>query len=117
MTTKGKYIGEFEEMVLLTVGILENEAYGISIKHKLEESTHRSVSMGALHSALHRLEEKQYLTSRLGDATKVRGGKRKRFYKVSLLGQQAVSDLMKQRQKLWEAIPATSFSIRWNFES
>ena len=114
MGTKGKYLGEFEEMVLLTVGVLGNEAYAISIKHKLEESTDRSVSVGALHSALNRLEEKQYVSSRMGEATKTRGGKRKRFYAVSPLGQQVVSDLMKQRQEMWEAIPQAAFAVRWN---
>src|SRR5690606_40706803 len=97
--------GEFEEMVLLTVGVLGNEAYANSIKKKMEKATARSDSVGALHAALNRLEEKQFVTSELGEATKERGGKRKRFYSVSPLGQQVVSDLMKQRQQLWEAIP------------
>ena len=117
MTSKGKYLGEFEEMVLLAVGVLENDAYGISIKDQLEESTGRRISMGALHAALNRLENKQYVTSRLGEATKIRGGKRKRYYSVTLLGQQLASDLMRQRQQLWEAISSTAFSIRWNIEN
>lgn len=116
MTSKGKYLGEFEEMVLLAVGVLENDAYGISIKDQLEESTGRRVSIGALHAALNRLENKQYVTSRLGEATKIRGGKRKRYYSVTLPGQRLASDLMKQRQQLWEAIPPTAFSIRWQIE-
>lgn len=111
---KGKYLGEFEELVLLAVGILANEAYGISVKGKIEEFTGRTVSMGALHAALNRLEEKEYVSSKLGEATKTRGGKRKRFYSVTTFGQQAVSDLMAKRQQLWEAIPKEAFAIRWN---
>ena len=117
MTSKGKHLGEFEEMVLLAVGVLQNDAYGISIKDQLEESTGRRISMGALHAALNRLEKKSYLTSRLGEATKIRGGKRKRYYSVTLQGQQLASDLMRQRQQLWEAIPENAFSIRWNIEN
>ncbi len=113
MGSKGKYLGEFEEMVLLAVGVQDNEAYGISIKHKIEEITGRTVSMGALHAALNRLEEKDYVTSKLGEATKVRGGKRKRYYSVSVHGQRLIAELMAYRQQLWEAIPEKAFSIRW----
>lgn len=113
MGTKGKHIGEFEEMVLLAVGVLGNEAYGIAVKNKLEDMVQRSVSMGALHSALNRLKEKQFVTSKLGEASKSRGGKRKRFYSVSTMGQEALSILMEQRQQLWEAIPQGAFSVRW----
>ena len=113
MGTKGKYLGEFEEMVLLAVGVLANEAYGISVKDKIEEFTGRSVSMGALHAALNRLEEKDFVKSKLGEATKIRGGKRKRFYSVTIFGQQEVKDLMAKRQQFWEAIPQEAFTVRW----
>lgn len=113
MGSKGKYLGEFEEMVLLAVGVLANEAYGISVKNKIEEMMNRNVSMGALHAALNRLEEKEYVSSKLGEATKTRGGKRKRFYSVTTYGQQEVSDLMAKRQQLWEAIPHGVFTVRW----
>lgn len=114
MGTKGKYLGEFEELVLLAVGMQDNKAYGISVKHKIEEFTGRSVSMGALHAALNRLEEKDYVTSKLGEATKVRGGKRKRFYSVTVFGQELITEIMAQRQQMWEAIPQAAFSVRWN---
>ncbi|MEO1253822.1 MAG: MarR family winged helix-turn-helix transcriptional regulator [Bacteroidota bacterium] len=117
MGIKGKHLGEFEEMVLLAVGVLGNEAYGISVKNKIEELTERSVSMGALHAALNRLEEKDFVKSKLGEATKVRGGKRKRFYSVTTFGQQEVTDLMAKRQQLWEAIPKEAFVVRWDPKS
>ncbi|MEO1253614.1 MAG: PadR family transcriptional regulator, partial [Bacteroidota bacterium] len=63
----GKYqLGEFEEIVLLTVGVLYGDAYGVSIKLAIEEKLSRKVSVGALQSALKRLEEKSYLTSKEG---------------------------------------------------
>lgn len=114
MGIRGKHLGEFEELVLLAVGVLGNEAYGISIKAKIEEITGRSVSMGALHAALNRLEEKDFVKSKLGEATKIRGGKRKRFYSVTILGQHEVRDLMAKRQQLWEAIPQEAFAVRWS---
>lgn len=114
MSVKGKYLGEFEELVLLALGALGNDSYGIAIKNKLEESMGRKVSIGALHAALNRLELKNLVSSRLGEATKIRGGKRKRNYSVSIEGQQLLSTIMTKRQELWESISADSFSVRWN---
>lgn len=114
MSAKGRYLGEFEELVLLALGGLGNDSYGIAIKNKLEESTGRRVSIGALHAALNRLELKSVVSSRLGESTKTRGGKRKRNYSVSIEGQQLLSTIMSKRQELWESISTDSFSIRWN---
>ena len=72
---KGTYIGEFEEIVLLTIGILQDEAYGVAIKLEIEERTKRKPSIGALHSALNRLEKKGLFNSHEGGATKERGGR------------------------------------------
>jgi len=81
---KGKYLGEFEEIVLLTIGVLYDSAYGISIRQEIEEQLDRKVGLGALHATLVRLEDKGYLTSRYGEATKKRGGKRKRLFRVTV---------------------------------
>src|SRR5258706_11952473 len=62
-------LGEFEEVVLLTVGVLYDEAYGVSIKKEIEARLSRGVSVGALQTALKRLEDKGYLKSRDGEAT------------------------------------------------
>lgn len=104
-------IGEFEEIVILTIGVLGENAYGHSIKLEIEKRLKRSVSMGALHTGLYRLEEKGYLESRLGDATNIRGGKPKRFFKVTASGQKAVKNAMDSRKKLWDSIPQGVFKL------
>jgi len=101
------YLGEFEEVVLLTVAILHGEAYGIAIIEEIEERLDRKVSMGAMQTALRRLEAKGYLTSEFGEATKVRGGKRKRFFNVTNFGKKALEDAKEKRLGLWAAIPKT----------
>ncbi|MEQ8811129.1 MAG: helix-turn-helix transcriptional regulator [Imperialibacter sp.] len=110
MTTRNN-LGEFEEIVMLTIGVLGEEAYGLAIKLEIEKRLERSVSMGALHTGLYRLEEKGYLESRLGEATKVRGGKPKRFFRVTASGQRVLKEAMEDRQKLWKDIPAGVFSL------
>ncbi len=104
-------IGEFEEIVMLTIGILNEDAYGLAIKNEIESRLSRKVSMGALHTGLYRLEEKGFLVSELGEATKKRGGKPKRFFKVTMRGQNALKEVMDDRTKLWKHIPEGVFQI------
>ena len=104
-------LGEFEEIVLLTIGVLGENAYGLAIKHHIESKLKRPVSMGALHTGLYRLEEKGYLKSKLGKATKVRGGKPKRFFIVTNGGQRALKKVMEDRQQLWRDIPEGAFKL------
>ena len=87
------YLGEFEELVLLTVASLGDEAYGVSIKTDIDTRAGRSISIGALHSTITRLEEKGYLKSRLGDPTQERGGRRKRYFEVTHSGKVALHDM------------------------
>ena len=102
----GKYhLGEFEEVVMLTVAILHGEAYGVSIIEEIETRLNRSVSIGSLQTVLKRLEDKGYLSSKLGESTKVRGGKRKRFFTVTNLGKDVLKQAKEQRLGLWNAIP------------
>ena len=110
----GKYaIGEFEEVVLLTVAILYENAYGISIKSEIEERLNRKVSVGAMRTALTRLEKKGFLLSEFGEATAVRGGKRKRYYKVTQAGKAALEYVRESRNKLWEAVPGVAFDFKF----
>lgn len=109
----GKYtLGEFEEVVLLTVAILYGNAYGISIKSEIETRLKRNVSVGAMRTALNRLEKKGFLDSEFGEATAVRGGKRKRFFKVTPLGKKALEEVMHARKSLWESIPDMAFEFK-----
>src|SRR3989337_3527358 len=102
---KGTYVGEFEELVLLTVGILYDEAYGISIKSELENQTGRSISISAVHTALHRLEEKEFVKSRFGEAMEVRGGKRKRLFTLTKLGIETLKASQDLRTQMWSSLP------------
>ena len=90
-------LGAFEELVLLSVGSLKEQAYGVVIKEILAEKTGKSPSIGALHSALYRLEDKGYVTSSEGGATAERGGRRKKFYVLTSAGRQALIDANKLR--------------------
>jgi len=98
------YLGEFEEVVLLTVAVLGEGAYGVAITDELERQTGRSVSISAVHAALHRLEEKAMLSSRMGDATAERGGRRKRLFTVTVLGSRTLHDIRTVRERLWDSI-------------
>lgn len=101
---KRSYLGEFEEIVLLTVAILGDGAYGVSIADEIEQQTDRSVSISAVHAALNRLEEKGMLSSYMGEATAERGGRRKRLFTVSALGTRTLNELRSLRNRMWEAI-------------
>jgi PadR family transcriptional regulator, regulatory protein PadR len=105
-------LGEFEEIVMLTVAVLYKNAYGISIKEEIEQRLHRPVSVGALRTALQRLEDKGFLKSELGEATAVRGGKRKRYFKVTPYGKKALEQVMRTRIDLWESIPKVAFGFK-----
>lgn len=102
---KGTNIGEFEELVMLTVGILQDDAYGIAIKEELENRTGRKPSIGALHSALTRLEDKGLLVSRFEDATTQRRGRRKRFYSLTRAGTQTIRQIYDLRKEMYNLIP------------
>ena len=104
-------LGEFEEVVLLTIGILNNEAYSVSIKDEIESRLARSVSMGALHTALKRLEDKGYLKSFDGETTAERAGRPKRYFEITAMGKKAMLHAKTTRDELWRAIPKTIFQV------
>ena len=105
-------LGEFEEIVILTIAILHNRAYGVSIKNEIESRLARTVSMGAMHTALVRLEEKGYLESRLDGATNERGGRRKLLFRVTKSGQKALANARDMRNDLWRSIPKAAFNYQ-----
>jgi len=102
---KGTYLGEFEELVLLTVGILGKDAYGVAIKDDLTERTGRNPSIGALHSALTRLEKKGYVLSEMEGATPDRRGRRKRYYRMTATGESVLKAIYEQRNAMYHLIP------------
>ncbi len=103
------HLGEFEEVVLLTVAILHDEAYGVGISNEIEKRLKRKVSIGSLQTVLRRLEKKGYLSSRLGEATRIRGGKRKRYFTLTSHGRKILETTKRQRMALWNAIPNLNF--------
>ena len=105
-------LGEFEEIVLLMVGILYGDAYGVAIKEAIEKRLQRKVSVGALQSALRRMEDKGFLTSALGETTKARGGKRKRYFKITAFGKEALDFNIQTRSDLRGEIPDTAFQFK-----
>lgn len=102
---KGTYLGEFEELVLLTVGILFGNAYGLAIVDELEKQTGRTVMMSSVHKALVRLEEKGYLKSYLGGATETRGGRDKRLYTLTQAGTKVLSQSRELRNSMYNQVP------------
>lgn len=104
-------LGEFEEIVLLTVAVLFDEAYGVAIKKEIESHLCRNISVGAMQSALRRMEKKGYLKSRFGEPTRERGGKRKRYFKVTPYGKKALEYAKDVRLTLWNAIPHNAFDF------
>jgi PadR family transcriptional regulator PadR len=102
---KKYYLGEFEEIVLLTIGILNKQAYGVSIKNEIEARLKRDVSMGGMHTALLRLEDKGYIRSSNGEATEERAGRPRKYFEITALGKRAIEHTKAQREELWKAIP------------
>ena len=92
----------------MIVGVLIDNAYGISIQEEIEKQTGRSLSISAIHCVLVRLEKKGYLKSWMGGETKERGGRRKRFFKLTGTGKDAINEVRTMRNKLWDIMPDLS---------
>jgi DNA-binding PadR family transcriptional regulator len=105
------FLGEFEEIVLLVVAACPTEAYGVNIWEEVQQQTGRSISMSAVHTTLYRLEEKGFLSSRMGGATAERGGRRKRFFTLTALSVRSLQDIQDVRSRLWQAIPQDKFQF------
>lgn len=99
-------LGEFEELVLLAVVVLGADAYGVEIKKELEKRLSEDISVGSIQNSLKRMEEKGFLTSVFGEATQMRGGKRKRIYSATPLAQKTLDEIREVRAKLYESIPS-----------
>ncbi len=102
------YLGEFEELVLLAVSVLAGQAYGVTIAGELRSRTSRPISLSSVHIALYRLEEKGFVQSALGGATSARGGRRKRLFSITPLGQNTLAEIRQVRNDLWNAMPKPS---------
>jgi PadR family transcriptional regulator, regulatory protein PadR len=103
-------LGEFEELVLLMVAALHDEAYGVSIRENLEEKLSKTVNISAIHVALTRLEKKAFVKSRFGGITEDRGGRRKKFYVITAMGKRILDTQYELRTSIYNQIPEISFS-------
>lgn len=92
MKLKDSYLGEFEEIVMLAILRLGDEAYGTTIRQTVEDVGERSTSIGALYTTLDRLERKGLISSVQGEATPERGGRSKRYFKIEAPGLKALRE-------------------------
>ena len=106
---KGTHLGEFEELVLLTCALLVERAYSVTIGSEIEEQTGRSITLSTVHTALYRLEKKGFVESYMGGATGERGGRKKRLYKITSEGFDALNQAKNIRSKMWQLMPEYKF--------
>lgn len=100
-----EHLGELEELVLLLIVMLRDEAYGLAIRKALKEHAARIVTIGAVHGTVNRLEKKGFIESELGGATDLRGGRRKRLFSITASGKNALQRSRDVKVNLWQQIP------------
>ena len=98
------YLGEFEHIIVLALLRLQNRAYGVTVRREIEFRTKREVSIGAVYATLDRLETKGYVTSHRGDPTPERGGRSKRFFRVTAKGMTAVNRTQRVLRSMTEGL-------------
>lgn len=104
------YLGEFEELVLTMVGILQEEAYGNAIVAEIKDRVGREVNLSAVHITLYRLEDKGFVKSSMGGATSMRGGRRKRIFQITNAGLAMLRAMKEVRMDLWKLLPQLKMS-------
>lgn len=105
-----EYLGEFEELVLTMVGILQEDAYGNAIVNEIKDRVGRAVNLSAVHVTLYRLEDKGYVKSGMGGATNARGGRRKRIFTITNAGLAVLRAKKEQQVELWKLVPQLKIS-------
>ena len=120
----GDHLGEFEQIVLLAVLRLGDNAYGVPIRREIEKRAGRRVTIGALYGTLARLERKGYVTSWSGDPSPERGGRAKRCYRLEALGERALQESAVTAKRIWDVIAevwgkewAREWGKRWGKEA
>lgn len=101
---KANYLGEFELIVMLAVVRLGEGAYGVPISREIEEQTGRDVAFGTVYATLERLQEKGFVRSELGEATPERGGRAKRYFRVTPMGLRTVRETKQTLIRLWRGL-------------
>jgi PadR family transcriptional regulator PadR len=103
--TKRGYLGEFELMVMLVLIRLGEDAYGVTISREIEANSGREVAIGSVYATLERLEHKEFVSSILGEPTAERGGRAKRYFRVTTRGLREVHKTRKTLISLWQGLP------------
>ncbi|MEM6843291.1 MAG: helix-turn-helix transcriptional regulator [Bacteroidota bacterium] len=104
-----QHLGELEELILLLIIMLEPEdAYGLEIRRALKEQASRTITIGAVHGTVNRLEKKGLVKSQLGGATDERGGRRKRLFTITAHGKRVLQQSRDVKVSLWQQIPELS---------
>ncbi|MEJ7644941.1 MAG: helix-turn-helix transcriptional regulator [Chryseolinea sp.] len=106
-------LGEFEEVVLLTVGVLHGNAYGVTIKDEIERRLDREVSIGSLQITLRRLEAKGFLKSKQGESTENRRGRPKLYFEITAYGKKAIAYTKASRDDLWKSMPDLVMKLKY----
>ena len=101
-------LGDFEEVILLLVGIMGEDAYAFKIAEEFESQTGRTASIGSVHSTMDRLSNKGFLTSEMGQPSSNRGGRRKRIYTITASGQKVLRKSKEFKVSLWNQFPGLS---------
>ncbi len=107
MKSEPYQLGELEELVLMIVAILNEEAYGVKVMDEIADQINRKVNISAVHTVLDRLEKKGFVNSFMGGASAERGGRRKRLFKVTSEGSRALNYVHNTRNALYDQIPKT----------
>ncbi|MEM9300367.1 MAG: PadR family transcriptional regulator [Bacteroidota bacterium] len=105
---KATELGDFEELVLMAICVIGSQAYAVNVKAELENRLQKGINISAIHTALYRLEDKGFLKSEIGGATKERGGRRKRFFMPTAAGKSAIAKLKAVREGMYKLIPDIS---------
>lgn len=109
---KGMHLGELEELILLMVGILHPEAYGVSVMDELEKQTERKLNISAVHSVLIRLEEKGLVRSKMSKPTETRGGRSKRIFIITAAGKRSLEDANEMRTQLFNQVSRIALQFK-----
>ena len=102
--SRNEFLGEFEQIVLLTVARLRSDAYGTAIRQEIEAHIGRGIAIGSVYAPLDRMERKGLLSSDVGDPTPVRGGRAKRFYELQASGAEALRRSREVLSGLWDGL-------------
>jgi PadR family transcriptional regulator PadR len=101
---KGQYLGEFEQLVLLALIRLGDEAYGMSVRRELQETAGRDVTFGTVYGTLDRLVEKGYVASWSADPEPVRGGRSRRYFRIEPAGEIALGRAREMMDRMWDGV-------------